>query len=468
MKKPLKDRVQTDGTISLFYDDHLALPGVNAAILQQSVTSRKADTQSPDDSVLLLTEENILIAVGTGTAILVVDGIRYPVTVKPAPISLFMITGNSLGEGAKGESAACVVCEDGQTYSTYKKIAKPEGVDVVGLGAGAAARPENIDAFAPAGKGTPGEGSGLAYRWNELTGEKIWIVNAAVGGSCLNEWVQGSQFYSNAVALYRQAAQILASEVAAGHYVLKDTGVIYHSGANFFFKKVIYDNELLKTWYHSMWYGFKQDLAMDLDGDGEAETVNTLGLVIARAVTNKDNYFITDFCANYYMAGSDLYPDVFMTSHGAQPWTTDEGVQRTFPDIQYQTHGTEVEKPQTVQEIYADNIHLRQVAYNAIGMNIADNLYRKLRTDNKAEALRLLDSDHQEIEDKLCVQGKNTEFQIALLPEPYCVSDLTIGLSEDLELSYPFVLKAKGNGTLTVSQGDTVLKSVAVEVCESF
>ena len=58
------------------------------------------------------------------------------------------------------------------------------------------------------------------------------------------------------------------------------------------------------------------------------------------------------------------------------------------------------------------------------------------------------------------------EYAIAILPEPACVSDLTITVDGDLELAYPMLLRdtGSGGGTLTISQGDTVLRTVTVTV----
>ncbi len=469
-EKPILD---ADGNVHMYYDDQLKAAKIvegatTVEILSQTPASKKVGTDTPDDAVLMLVEgSNTLIAVGTGTATVSIDGTEYSVIVEAAPISLFMITGHSLGEGSKGEAAAGVACPAGQTYSSHKEIVTADGA-ISGLGVGSEVRPLDIDGFQMSGRGTPGEGSGLAYRWNQLTGEKIWVINVAVGGSCLNEWVQGTENYNNAVSLYRQAAEILQNESAAGHYVLKDTVVIYHSGANFSFKNVTFDNALLEEWYSSMWNGYKQDLAMDINGDGTDETVGSMGLVLARTTTNKDEYFITDFCANYFMAGSDLYPDMFMASHGAQDWTTNEGVRNNFPEIDYETHGFEVKKPNTVQDIYADDIHLQQVAYNAIGMNIADNTFRNLRTENPVVSLKVLGPTGKEIGDTLEFSRKGVEYQIALLPEPLCASDLTITLSDNLEMAYPFVIKdvGTGTGTITISQGDTVLKTITVKIAE--
>ena len=62
----------------------------------------------------------------------------------------------------------------------------------MGIGFAAPAKPAGIDAFAPGGGGTIGEGSALAWKWNQLTGEKVWVLNTAKGGSTIIDWLPSS------------------------------------------------------------------------------------------------------------------------------------------------------------------------------------------------------------------------------------------------------------------------------------
>lgn len=116
-----------DGSIKFYYDDRISfeeLGGTKESAVEikaQEVTSFVVDSDTPDTAVLYHDEENAqLIAVGTGTATVSVDGADVLVRVRPAPISLFMITGHSLGAGQCGNGAQSVVCEAGQAYSCHK------------------------------------------------------------------------------------------------------------------------------------------------------------------------------------------------------------------------------------------------------------------------------------------------------------------------------------------------------------
>ena len=468
-----RELVAADGSVHLYYDDRIRADDIaggsvsSCEVTDQQPTSRAVGSDAPDEAVLYHdTGANILVAVGTGTATLVIDGTAHAVTVEPAPISLVMIAGHSLGEGSQGEAGQQTVCQSGQAYSTHKVLKLADETAPAGLGFGAANRPADIDAFSMSGRGTPGEAGALANRWNQLTGEKIWVVNAAVGGSCLNEWVQGTEYHDGAVALYTKAAAILQAEAAAGHYAVRNTAVIYHSAVNFEFKNVTFDNALLEQWYDSLWSGFRTELAADFDGDGTAEAPQALGFVPFWNVATAHAELLLDRPANFYMAASDAYPDMFLASMIVQRWLTPEDLRANFPEIDYETHGFAVEKPTSADTLFADGVHLRQPGYNALGADIGENLFRHFRQPPQARSVKLLSPSGTEIGDTIELTRRNVEYAIAILPEPACVSDLTITVEGDLELAYPMLLRdtGSGGGTLTISQGDTVLRTVTVTV----
>ena len=58
---------------------------------------------------------------------------------------------------------------------------------------------------------------------------------------------RGAEYVSTVVRCYSEAIQaVLANEIAAGHYRLKDMAILYHSGANFGYKGVTFTDELGK------------------------------------------------------------------------------------------------------------------------------------------------------------------------------------------------------------------------------
>lgn len=472
MQAPTEARLPSvsGDAIRMYYDDRLPvseIAGSDAAAVEisdQEVSSKVTGSDSSDSAVVYYQEQSkTLIAVGTGTAVVTVDGTAYQVAVEAAPISLVMITGHSIGAGQTGVAAQSVLCADGQAYSSHGANVATGETSGVGIGFAAAMRPEGIHSFTSAGQGVIGEGGGLAYRWNELTGEKIWVLNAARGGACLNEWAKGQPFYEDAVKLFQYAQSILAGEITAGHYRLKNMAIIYHSAANFSYKNVTYTNELCQHWYDSMWNGFKEDLSMDMDGDSNEETVQAMGFVPIWT-----NHVIhDDKAANYFMGSSDTYEDMFMVSLAGKTWLSDSDLAKNFPEIDYETHGEAVSKPAVASAVYSDGVHYIQAAYNALGMDIAQNLHAYLRTANRPEALTLIQPDGNKIYDEIKLRV-GREIEILPMVEPLTVNDLTFTLSDNLSISYPCIIKAEapGTGTLTISHGDTVLKTVTFIVEE--
>ena len=458
-----------DGSIKFYYDDRISFEELGASdgavitVKDQQIVSTIVGSSDLDSAILYFDEENKqYIAVGVGTATLDIDGQEVLIRVRPAPISLFMITGHSLGAGQCGVAAQSVVSEAGQVYSCHKTASFQEATAEMGIGFAAASKPAGIDAFAPGGGGTIGEGSALAWKWNQLTGEKVWVLNAAVGGSVIPEWVKGQVYYEPAAAMYRAAAQVLANEVAAGHYKLKNCGIIYHSAANFGYKNVEYTDEIMEFWYDSMYNGFKQDLAIDITGDGTPDAIEFIGFIPSGAAN--DNH---DKPINYYMALTDTY-DCFMLAETMRRWKDNGKPSKYFPAIEYtETQSEPVSMPATEAEMYAeDNVHFTQVVYNAAGLEIAQNLYNYLRTDVKLEKLEIVTSNGIEVKDSLSFKRVGNSQTLIAVPAPYYAANYTITYSDNLELISPFTFKAKaeGEGFITISKGEEVIRHITVTV----
>ena len=460
-----------DGSIKFYYDDRIALSelGANEAsvitVKEENVISTVVGSSEADASVLYYHEEQKqYIATGVGTALLDVDGTEVLVRVRPAPISLFLITGHSLGAGQCGNGAQSVKIEAGQAYSCHKTATFQQAASDMGLGFSAPTKPTGIDAFAPDGGGTIGEGSALAWKWNQLTGEKVWVLNSAVGGSVIPEWHKGQVFYEPAVAMYRAAAQVLSNEVKAGHYVLKNTCVIYHSGANFGYKNVEYTDEIMEYWYDSMINGFREDLAMDITGDGTPETVDAIGFVPSGAGSLKEDKPI-----NYYLAATDKYPNVYILSKTVYNWRSDDLLLKNFPAIEYETQSEPVVMPKTTAETKAeDGVHLTQCGYNAAGLLLGEALYNYFRTEHKLDSYQLLDENGNDVKDSIKLKRRGSSEKFTLLTEPCYVSDFTIELSENLEMISPFTVKAKaaGEGFMRISYKGQVIREIAITVGE--
>ena len=494
------DDTSKTGTLLLYYDDRFAVGDYQVSLGTQNCTSKKVGSDTLDDSVVTKVD-NQLIATGCGTCVATFskDAVSYEVTitVKPAPISLVMITGHSLGAGEKGNAAESVVCEDGQAYSTYAKagdltVDNASSFVPAALGYGdSKTAVEGINAFTSAGSGVQGEDSAFAYYWNRLTGEKIWVLNAARSGSCLqNYWLpsltddEHNNFW-RAVALFKAAETVLSREVTAGHYELKHMGIINHSAANSD-ENLTIDDYTEK--YLSMWNRFKSELQMTIGG--VEKTVDFLGItpfwqsVNATALNNAK-------IVNYYMGTSAAYSDIYITTDIGRQWGSDAGVQAYFKDkypngiVDYTTHSGSIQLPTRrgngapnesadkqdygAETVFGDISHYRQVGYNEIGKDMAHNLVSSLYGQSSAQSVVVTKRDGKAIDPAqtlLMTPGETIE--LTLMPNPVSANNLEIvctgnALQRISENAFVYQCIAGGTGEIQVKQGGGTLASYTVK-----
>lgn len=469
----------------IYYDDRvdiLTVTGTKSVsdvkIKDEVVTSKKTGSSDKDDHVLVLSEnKKTIIATGTGTATVVADGKEYPITVSAAPISIVVITGHSLGMGSQGEARTSVVSENGQVYSTYLGHGTKDptwfGDDIndlsnagAGLGYSAEYKPKNLNALTVAGNGRRGVDGGLAFEWNKLTGEKIWVMNAAFGGSCINEWASGTEYHTRAVGMMNAGGSLLKKEVAAGHYDFKNYAVVYFSAANFSYKKVDYNNQKLHDWYNSMWNGYQNGVSVDIDGDGNIDKPTALGFVPLWDSRYNLSYN-TDMPQTFYMSSSNEYPYAFTASRFLLYVHNEKDIASNFPEIDYEVHvkNSDVKKPVRVSDLFVDGVHLSQIGYNAYGQDIAKNLYNYLRTENlpgKVEVINV--SNTKDVGDTWNIT--TSAKRIIILPENVSASNFTITTSDNISYTEPGTIKAlsKGEGTITVSHNGKVVRTIKVTI----
>ena len=115
-----------------------------------------------------------------------------------------------------------------------------------------------------------------------------------------------------------------------------------------------------------------------------------------------------------------------------------------------------------------DGVHLTQVGYNAAGLSIGENLYNYFRTDRVLESYKLVDENGNEVKDSIKLKRRGSSEKFTLFTEPCYVSDLTIELSENLEMISPFVVKAKevGEGFMKISYKGEVIREITITVGE--
>ena len=429
-KKQLLEQASLQDTgekLFLAYDDRYTFEKKIEQIQTIFVSSRQTGSTETDSAILCQDPEDPsrVVACGCGNALVYFhDGTRLDVTVSAAPISLFLLVGQSNAEGRINDlnradiyKSEWIINPEGSVYSTYgvsdnrdnmdmyEEVAWYEDVDGVGpFGV------QNYERFLPKsltdnsknnrynrtnsltdakdaiGKG--GIDSALGYKWHQLTGEKVWIVNASRHGSSIKYWNPGDKTQSNffwaAVNLYSGAEAILDQEIEAGHYILSHKGIFWCQGEADGYLKLT-PNQYVDL-FDSMHMSFFQQLdgreTRNLDRDMEF-----FGIIIPRASLLRPNegedYTLCGArMVQYYETMSEEYPQIYMASALTDLWTDDDSVREYFLN-KYESEDAfnnafpmpadNVSIPSTLNDVH-ETIHYTQLGYNEIGYDAAYNI----------------------------------------------------------------------------------------------
>ena len=499
---------KTNG-IHMYYDDRLDVSSLGVSgepvITDQIITSKKVGTDTFDDALVTYVNGK-LIAVGVGSAILTWgsgdDAMSFVITVESAPISLIMITGHSLGSGSQGDKTQNIICEDGQVYCTNERAYShkitignqsagtvvSKDVTGMGLGYGSELRPSGIDTLIAAGAGVNGMDSGFAYRWTQLTGEKIWILNSAKGSTQLQTWQEGGYNYKHAVALFQTAEEILYNEYLAGHYTMSHMGIVNYTTAN---GDQTWEPEKYTKAFNSMWDGFREEMARyDFNGDGEKDTVDCIGLLTFWGVCsmNKWDNMHKEPLAFYNGSGTPYYGKlinyamsyfenngVIMASDVGRSWTSDADVEEYFKKNPIENlygvlqNGKTHTSPTTMRDgVYGDGVHYNQLGYNVQGIESAESMYEYWYGKNETTSFKLVQADGVSlVPDQITIPlGESYAIVPMALPSS---TKLTYELTGDA-ISYSECTvwtKKQGNATLTIKTLDgEIVKTVEITVGE--
>lgn len=495
------------GRIVMEYDDRLRVTDLGQKGEPDSivsyVTSKKVGTDTPDDAVLVYVDGK-LIAVGVGTAEVTwgtgSQAVTYNITVEPAVISMLMVTGHSLGSGSQGTASKTIICEDGEIYCTNERAyawkittgststETVEGIDVtgMGLGYGSEIRPKNIDALNESGAGVNGVDSAVAYRWAQLTGEKVWILNSAKGSTSLQTWQKGGFNYRHAVELFTTAEEIMYNEVQAGHYKLNKMGIVNFTTAN---GDQTWPADQYTDAFNSMWEGFQEQMRVyDFDGDNVRDTVDCISLLPLWNVCamNKWDNMIQEPLAFYTGTGAMYYGKlinysmsafedngVILGSSVGRQWTTDADVTAYFKANPIENmygklqDGTTDKNPTTLRNgVYGDGVHYGQLGYNVLGIDIAQNMYDYWYGNNELVSLRLLQADGvTEVPNQITVRV-GEEYVVAPDAEPACAK-LTYSMTGNgaAYTNCMVVGVEVGEAVLTIQdQNGNALKTISITI----
>lgn len=413
----------TDSNVTLKYDDRHTFNSEVKEIKTISVKSDNVKTGEKDIAVLKMAEDdrNKVIATGCGKAVVVLEnGKKIGITVKSAKISLLLLIGQSNMEGSPNKLGSLydyqneyTVNKQGKVYSTYGPSTPNHSLT---NGCFKTVSPRltiwNTDEFVPdsltdnssekewkrvnnltdaaGATGKTGVDGALAREWIKKTDEKVWLVNAAHSGSSINTWLPGKKRTNNnfwqAVTLYKTCEQLLNKEIEAGHYKLSHKGYFWLQGET--------DDKMGAKSYLNSFIKMHQKLKEET-GSGRGskyKNVNTemefAGILMVRAhgkATDSSDLRMTGpRKAQYYMCNSskDTFKDIYLASHIAEDWVTDEAVDLYFKST-YQTEEKfieaskmkkqDVKMPSQVADVHP-TVHYTQLGYNEIGKDAAANI----------------------------------------------------------------------------------------------
>lgn len=411
--------------LSMYYDDHLDMSGKEIEIIDAGTPDSfqvgyGIEEGTPDEAVLRLDGET-LVAVGTGSGKITVDGQKCSVTVTAAPISLFLLIGQSNMEGMEGEPTQSISCPNGQVYASYGEYNKlnrytakyyaasaltGEGSKINVLGTPEYLSDFPINSLTESGNGKKGMDSGIAYEWNRITGEKVWVVNAAHNGAVIQTYQQFNENYVEAVTLFSSCEETLKKEITAGHYVLSHMGVFWCQGCSD--QKQPADAYTLK--FQAMYNAMKTELSMDMDNnpdtpDDTLEFANII-LVLAGGGTSRErgyrggmyqdenSGFYGTFkememrgprVAQLWMGANPDLPEIHVVCNLGDQWMMmpdgTDNVEEYFAShyengrVDYPTQEPQPEDWYSPQNTLAvkDSAHYNQIGYNEVGIETARN-----------------------------------------------------------------------------------------------
>ena len=427
-------------SLQMEYDDRILFTDVEdldsslilAAIEDQQVASRQvsmgAVTENPDENVITLWKGGKgLIASGTGKADLLfvaaedladaktalagdslerqISAVRLHVDVQPAALTLMYLLGQSNMEGQTSNNrifygADSVLNSAGTVYSTYipsnvNRTNMITGTTYDGYLNGGAdpmsfvaesltstssllstKLPYLLNTMTEEGKGKSGPDAAIAWQYNQLTGSKVWTVNAAVGGSVISQWVPAGNLYQAVLPALQAVSRVAAAEQDAGHYRLVNTLAFWQQGEHDSKSGTTEDSYL--TGFRSFAKAVTEDLAVEKIGLFSTRT--STGDYLTEKELDMDGVRK----AQYYIAGSTGdFSNVFMVSNVNEAWTTDAGVEEYFKNaypegsLDYPLRAKSTlqgqELPSAVTDVHP-GIHYAQAGYNENGLTAARSM----------------------------------------------------------------------------------------------
>ncbi len=431
---PLVSYAKTKKKITLKYDDRHTFNKEIRRVATENVVSTNVTTGKKDRKVVSVANSNRkkIFAVGCGKAVVELkDGTTYGVLVRPAKISLLLLIGQSNMEGSHSDDKTdaeytnnAILNSAGKVYNTYgpscrshyKRVANWSKTSPALSVANASkfvpkSLTDNSSAYewrrtnnltsASGAKAKSGIDSALANQWTNKLKEKVWVVNAAHGGSSITTWQpkkgQDNNFWQ-AVALYKACERTLNNEIKAGHYKLSHKGYFWLQGEQDFKMKA----GSYLTYYMKMHRALKRQLKGSSAKDYKYvnKKLEFGGILMVRSHRKPTSLADLELTgprkAQYYMCNSNktAYNDIFLASQLSEVWLTDNSVKNYFKNkyktnAKYtsynKTRSKSLKLPTSLNQIHS-TIHYTQLAYNELGRDAANNICYALGYAKKPSA----------------------------------------------------------------------------------
>ncbi len=446
-----------------------------------------------------------------------VDVYKLTVTVKAAPLTLMFLAGQSNMEGSCSSSTgyelnASIACTDGTVYSTYMPSTDTRGKNITGLSikkgdagdapnfvagslqgaatsseisedsdysiGGTLADPLNmndgtltyaLNSLTASGKGKAGPDSGLAYEWNKKTGDKVWVINTAVGSSPISDWVSGGTDLTRSAAVWTQVLKTYKAETDAGHYT---NGSVSGNKLVFWLQGETSDAQGSADKYESSFNSMYNAMCKELGSNVP------FGIIMVRAgyaqysyATEKDIYMSGPRIAQYFLGSSNSsYGNVFVVSNVNEQWVTNSGVSSYFKSaysggLSYPMQSASKSLPTTISEVHSD-IHYSQVGHNENGITAADGMWAALGNASSSCSVNWKDENAKAITSVTMDSLNDTVTVVPVVDPVYLAKKVSYSISDKSVISYDFATgslqsKAYGTSKITPSGGSGTL-SVAV------
>jgi hypothetical protein len=384
----------------------------------------------------------------------VIQALEVNITVEPAKLTLMYVAGQSNAEGGCSSNTGyrlsdSIACEAGTVYSSYA-FTNSTSILFPGLNISSYCTINNaadfvagsltgnksisgtslvypVNSLTTEGTGKTGPDSGLAYEWNQLTGDKVWVVNTAWSGSYITSWIPGAENYERTKVICKMVQKTWQAEIAAGHYLAGEQLLFWLQGE--------YDNNKSAEEYRQAFYSMCNSMIQDYQLDA-------IGIIMVRSskgsYINSDEKIMTGPRIVQYMAGSDKsLSNVFVVSNINEQWVSDAGVKEYFKkaypegclDYPTQGAGSSLSLPTSMAEVHND-IHYSQIGHNENGRTAADGMYAALyaTSEQSIKGVVWRNKSGEEVS-QLTLPAGTTEILVPIVKPTYCAKKISYSMS---------------------------------------